>query len=1551
MGTNGRREFIGVISDLARLKLVSAPSGGSLQQGPPATTTTTTTSPITPKPPLVAVTSKGTAGATQAEATVNATNCSISAQNDPHQPAPAPEEDTPTASPQNTTITIPHPPVIAPVKAYSTTASPSPKVSASASSSPGSPTRARLQRYFNVTALAALKEITSHRRYPCLDSPVWEQLLSDKLHPISTRQEAYELDMATIPLVQALFRNNASTKNFNTLLLYLLSQLRFMRNIAYDSEWGVECYNAIFLVRIFIKCFVDSLSYAQIHDMLEHDRIRPSDDASAGSSPSSNESSEGLGEKTEIDPDVVTDPTPRAELLLEELLNIVVYAEYSSSNAYEIYVEALNLLITMCSSQLQHPSDQTVADNYFLDVLLERFGYMAKDFVTALLSNFIKQAQPPTSIGGALYSAFSYMFPGSDKQQKSGGILVSTIGELSILLLLILSNQYPKHYGNAFRTAITEFEDLEAKPVKDIEESVASTGNSSARISFRLLYDRICSTIPSEETSLLLYLLMLQNDHFRVYVLCRSDMDGFVLPILKHIIESLEMKRRYSQLYILLIVILILTQDGSWNENVHQMLISPPSWFNTTVKSLSLGGFIMLILIKTIQVNLSQHKDMYFHVNCLAALANMSAKTVNMQSIVAQKLIMLLDQVTKRYIRIMSGSISTASSPVTPMPALVTPSSHEAVLDSVDYKIYSDLIALILEIVNSIMSQTLQFNPQLAYALLHRRDMFARIFAESRFKELVQNINTVVAYFDTKLAEAELENPTAEEVLGIIERAAKSWPSNKLIPFEELRFQYEEEAEFSRFFLPYVWSIVYRRTLIHWDKERVRLLSQVFDIDSVDLSVPFSWLCSVLVAVLQLARTKARTKHRMPKMAKMEVDDETSGANSATDSGRDDDEYQSNAETNDTPLTDTDGDIMPEVKKNKGKARVKQVAAEGTKKRKAARANQAQKFAKQREDLQTTRKEDTLKRYKYLIGQTEVFAHFLNLKTKGIDLDSPTNGCRSAKTPTSPDASRRHRKTEKEEDDELLNDAEDEDKLPLTMFEESPVWIKGGDMRDYQLQGLNWLISLYENGINGILADEMGLGKTLQTISLLGYLKNVREVEGPHLIVVPKTTLHNWMSEIQKWCPNLNAFMFHGDKEGRIALVQDVLLPGKFGICVTSYEMCLREKSHLKKFSWQYIIIDEAHRIKNENSLLSQIVREFPSRNRLLITGTPLQNNLHELWALLNFLLPDVFEKSADFDAWFAKQGGDQNKVVEQLHKVLRPFLLRRIKADVEKSLSPKKRVNLYVGLSGMQRQWYRKILEKDIDAVNGGSMGRGSKTRLQNIVMQLRKCCNHPYLFDGAEPGPPFTTDQHLVDNSGKLTVLDKLLRHFQAVGSRVLIFSQMSRMLDILEDYCSWKGYQYCRIDGQTQHEDRVRSIDEYNAENSEKFIFLLTTRAGGLGINLATADVVVMYDNDWNPQVDLQAEDRAHRIGQKKQVKVFRFITENTIDEKIIEKATQKLRLDQLVIQQGRAQTVKPGMTNDELLSMIQYGAETIFKANDETMGDEDIEEIMKKIHLLG
>ncbi|KAH8826323.1 P-loop containing nucleoside triphosphate hydrolase protein [Flagelloscypha sp. PMI_526] len=699
--------------------------------------------------------------------------------------------------------------------------------------------------------------------------------------------------------------------------------------------------------------------------------------------------------------------------------------------------------------------------------------------------------------------------------------------------------------------------------------------------------------------------------------------------------------------------------------------------------------------------------------------------------------------------------------------------------------------------------------------------------------------------------------------------------------------------------------------------------------------------------------------------------------------------------------------------KGKGKAKPKGAGRRGRKSeaRKALEAELDEKRAEMKKNKQV----DAVKRYSYLLGQTELFRHFVDMKkardpeyAAWIDTQpKPKGRGRKKKNANADGAPSRHRKSEKEEDEQMLKDAEHElnDDEPVT-FEESPPFIDGL-MRPYQVAGLNWMIGLHHNGLNGILADEMGLGKTLQTISFLAYLKHVKDIPGPHLIVVPKSTLQNWAREVARWAPDFKAVLLTGNKEERAEIIATQILSpdADWEILITSYEVCLIEKGSLKKLSFEEIVIDEAHRIKNVDSILSQIVRMFTTRGRLLITGTPLQNSMKELWALLNFICPEVFDDFDDLDKFLNKDSapasgqtseapskvptpapdGDvemkeeteseekpkeeeeplinvetgkpetveerkSRLVVEALHKILRPFLLRRVKNDVEKALLPKKEINIYVGLTEMQRKWYRSVLQKDIDAVNGLTGKKEGKTRLMNMVMQLRKVTCHPYLFDGAEPGPPYTTDEHLVNNCGKMIILDKLLKSMQEKGSRVLIFSQMSRVLDILEDYCLFRQYQYCRIDGGTAHDERISAIDEYNRPGSSKFIFLLTTRAGGLGINLTSADIVVLYDSDWNPQADLQAMDRAHRIGQTKQVYVFRFITEDSVEERMLERAAQKLRLDQLVIQQGRGGDSKSkskiAADKDELLNMITAGAEKIVNSTDDLLINDDIEAIIQR-----
>lgn len=310
--------------------------------------------------------------------------------------------------------------------------------------------------------------------------------------------------------------------------------------------------------------------------------------------------------------------------------------------------------------------------------------------------------------------------------------------------------------------------------------------------------------------------------------------------------------------------------------------------------------------------------------------------------------------------------------------------------------------------------------------------------------------------------------------------------------------------------------------------------------------------------------------------------------------------------------------------------------------------------------------------------------------------------------------------------------------------------------------GLNWLISLYEIGINGILADQMGLGKTIQTIAFLAFLKEMKGISGPHLIVGPNSTVGNWCKELQKWLPSMRVVKLYARKEHREEIYEKQLIAGKFDICVTSYEginICI---SKLKKFKWRYIIIDEAHRLKNEASVLSQNLRQFDTDLKLLITGTPLQNNLHELWSLLNFLLPELFDNSDIFDNWFNlnsnNEGMDEKEIeaknveiINSLHRILRPFILRRTKEDMAKSLPPKKEIQLYTGLTKTQIELYRNILVRK-------AVGKDKKFYM-NVLMQLRKACNHPYLFEGVEEeGLPVLGD-HLIKTSGKMDVLDRLL------------------------------------------------------------------------------------------------------------------------------------------------------------------------------------------------
>ncbi|KAF1957388.1 hypothetical protein CC80DRAFT_43517 [Byssothecium circinans] len=519
----------------------------------------------------------------------------------------------------------------------------------------------------------------------------------------------------------------------------------------------------------------------------------------------------------------------------------------------------------------------------------------------------------------------------------------------------------------------------------------------------------------------------------------------------------------------------------------------------------------------------------------------------------------------------------------------------------------------------------------------------------------------------------------------------------------------------------------------------------------------------------------------------------------------------------------------------------------------------------------------------------------------------------------------------------------------------------GGTLKDYQIKGLQWMISLYNNNLNGILADEMGLGKTIQTISLITYLIEKKQQPGPYLVVVPLSTLTNWHSEFDKWAPSVSKIVYKGPPNARKQHQQQIRW-GQFQVLLTTYEFIIKDRPILSKIKWLHMIVDEGHRMKNQNSKLSSTITQYyTTRFRLILTGTPLQNNLTELWAMLNFVLPTIFKSVKSFDEWFntpfANTGGqdrmelteeEQLLVIRRLHKVLRPFLLRRLKKDVEKDLPDKTERVIKCTFSALQAKLYKQLVTYNRLIVSDGKGGKTGMRGLSNMLMQLRKLCNHPFVFEAVEDqmNPSRLSNDLLWRTAGKFELLDRVLPKFQATGHRVLMFFQMTQIMNIMEDYLRYKGMQYLRLDGSTKADDRSDLLRLFNAPNSPYFCFLLSTRAGGLGLNLQTADTVIIYDSDWNPHQDLQAQDRAHRIGQKNEVRILRLITSNSVEEKILERANYKLDMDGKVIQAGKFDNKSTNEEREAMLRIMLESAENAENLEQEEMDDDDLNTIMMR-----
>jgi chromodomain-helicase-DNA-binding protein 4 len=558
-------------------------------------------------------------------------------------------------------------------------------------------------------------------------------------------------------------------------------------------------------------------------------------------------------------------------------------------------------------------------------------------------------------------------------------------------------------------------------------------------------------------------------------------------------------------------------------------------------------------------------------------------------------------------------------------------------------------------------------------------------------------------------------------------------------------------------------------------------------------------------------------------------------------------------------------------------------------------------------------------------------------------------------------------------------------------FKEQPSFINSGKLYDYQLKGLNWLAYSWHQSNNVILADEMGLGKTIQTSWFINYLISVHKISRPFLIWVPLSTLNNWKRELKIWLPDSYVVVLFGNKRSRdIWREKDFFMKApklkkipKFNILLVTYEVILSEQAFLSKIKWRALIIDEGQRLKNQRSKFYEKASTIPWEFRILLSGTPLQNNFDELLNLCKFISPEKFDEKFNKElreifnksllARSAKESNYKSKsdhltydekdieketdLVNTLYQHLGCHLLRRRKKDVLKNFPKKKEVLIHTYLTKRQRQIYKLIFLKNYEALNllEKSWNKNTKVSLRNVnnvLMYLRLCWDHPFLLSpkynpnikaGENLNEEIDQDEmtnDLIQSSGKMKVLNQMLPKLLKDGHKILIFSQFKLMLNIIEDFLSQNEIKFLRLDGDTKSFLRQRLIDSFNKIESQYQIFLLSTKAGGLGINLHTADTIFIIDSDFNPHNDLQALSRAHRIGQKNNILIFRLISRSTWEEKLIETAQHKLLLGGLYVQRDKriknidtANSKAAAIETKEMNEVLKYGANVIFKNNEE------------------
>lgn len=510
--------------------------------------------------------------------------------------------------------------------------------------------------------------------------------------------------------------------------------------------------------------------------------------------------------------------------------------------------------------------------------------------------------------------------------------------------------------------------------------------------------------------------------------------------------------------------------------------------------------------------------------------------------------------------------------------------------------------------------------------------------------------------------------------------------------------------------------------------------------------------------------------------------------------------------------------------------------------------------------------------------------------------------------------------------------------------------------RPYHIEGLNFLLSSWHNRRNPILADDPGLGKTLQAILFLMNLRNQQQVYGPFMIISTTKAISYWEKELTEWS-QFKLLLFYGSrKKCDIMKEFEFYYPNskttKFDVLITTFEKIGQEYDYLCHIEWQCLLIDEATNMKSDPNLLPYL-RTFRTEFKVCLTGTPMQNNLEDLWYLLNFLDPQHFTSKEIFLTKYGSPNG-----TNELNSLLKPIMLRRVKGDVEKSITPLEEVLIDCNMTIYQKAFYKTLFFRFAEILNTET-GNSNKSSAHTLLLEIRKICNHPYLMGGAEDrikqdlreknpekyeSPNFSLESLIVASS-KMIILDKLLTKLKAEDHRVLIFSQMTKILDIIETYLKYKQHKFQRLDGNVRGDDRQKAIDSFNAQNSKDFVFLLCTKTGGIGVNISAADTVIIYDSNWDPHTDIISTVRYHRIGQKKGMRIYRLLTTKTFERKIYERASIKLSIDKAVIDKYN---VQPKIEYDEVEKILKYGAYYAFNdlsKENEDSNSPDIEHILK------